>query len=564
LLALSPAGVALWRLDDGRFLDVNAAMLQLTGHTREQFLALDQAHLTAAEFLAEHMLQRKELLDHGRCGPGETELLHRQGHRVPVLASARRVRGPGGQDCAWTLVQDLSPQLQMEQRLLDAARADRLTGLPNRLLLMERLAHVVHSARAFALLFMDFDRFKLVNDSLGHDAGDELLCQVAQRLRGTLRAGDVLGPQPDGNLVARFGGDEFVVLLHDCARPEEARRVAQRLLDAFSAPFVVKGKQIHSSVSIGVVMGGAAGGAAGADADALLRNADTALNEAKRDGRGRAVFFDPCMQARLARALTLEDALRQAEARGQLSLAYQPIVDLASGQIVSAEALLRWQHPELGAVSPAEFIPVAEESGLIVPIGEWVLREAARQWAAWQPALPGARPISISVNLSRAQMRQPERLLDAVRQVIADQCMPPGALQLEVTEREVMHEPTEMRALMQRLHELGVRLAMDDFGTGTSSLGCLRDYPFDVVKIDKSFLAGLPTHPDVMAVLHATVTVIENLGMLSVAEGVEEPAQVALLQAIGCHHAQGYLFARPLPGSALPALLARPLVAHAA
>jgi EAL domain-containing protein (putative c-di-GMP-specific phosphodiesterase class I) len=276
------------------------------------------------------------------------------------------------------------------------------------------------------------------------------------------------------------------------------------------------------------------------------------------------VFFDLGMHTRLARALTIEDALRQAVQRRQLSLVWQPIVDLETGRIVSAEALLRWQHPELGAVSPAEFIPVAEESGLILDIGEWVLREACRQWHRWHRQGQGHAPETISVNLSRVQMGRPDRLVERVGEALAENHIPHGRLQLEVTEREVMHEPTEMRALMQRLRELGVRLAMDDFGTGTSSLGCLRDYPFDAVKIDKSFLAGLHDSPDVMAVMHATVTVIENLGMTSVAEGVETPEQVALLQSIGCRYAQGFLFARPMRSEELAPLLAQPLVARAA
>jgi EAL domain-containing protein (putative c-di-GMP-specific phosphodiesterase class I) len=273
------------------------------------------------------------------------------------------------------------------------------------------------------------------------------------------------------------------------------------------------------------------------------------------------VFFDLGMHTRLARALAVEEALRHAVARRQLTLLYQPIVDLQTGEVSSAEALLRWQHPELGWVSPVEFIPVAEDSGLIVDIGEWVLREACAQWGRWRQALPGRAPVGISVNLSPVQMGHPERLLQVVREVQAQHRMPAGSLQLEVTEREVMRDPAPTRELMQRLRAQGVRLAMDDFGTGTSSLGSLRDHPFDVVKIDKSFLAGLHTSAEVMAVMHATVTVIENLGMASVAEGVEHHAQVALLQAIGCRSAQGYLFAKPMPGEQVLPLLAKPLTA---
>ncbi|EHR69493.1 PAS domain S-box/diguanylate cyclase (GGDEF) domain-containing protein [Burkholderiales bacterium JOSHI_001] len=586
----------------GNVVDCNPEAERLLGQTRDQLLgrawldprwrtlARDGSTLLGHELPAIHTLRHREPLRNQLVGVDipqsrSDQLLRRwlrvntqliidgQTNQRSVLSSFtdateqedHQAELQGERERLAAALQNSQEQVQqrrqLEQQLLNAARTDRLTGLPNRTLLMERLEHAVRALRAdatrgFALFFLDFDRFKLVNDSLGHEAGDLLLREISLRLRRTLRSGDVVGPEHDGNLVARFGGDEFVVLLNDAARVDEAHRVSQRLLEAFAAPYFIKGKEIHSSVSIGIVMG-----TADTDAEALLRNADTAMYEAKRTGRGRAVFFDLGMHTRLARALTIEEALRHAVQRRQLSLVYQPIVDLETGLIVSTEALLRWQHPELGMVSPAEFIPVAEESGLILDIGEWVLREACRQWSRWQQQHPAHAPATISVNLSRVQMGRPERLLERVEEALAENRIPKGHLQLEVTEREVMHEPAEMRALMQRLRGLGVRLAMDDFGTGTSSLGCLRDYPFDVVKIDKSFLAGLHNSPDVMAVMHATVTVIENLGMTSVAEGVETPAQVALLQSIGCRFAQGYLFARPMPADALAALLPTPLVA---
>jgi EAL domain-containing protein (putative c-di-GMP-specific phosphodiesterase class I) len=291
----------------------------------------------------------------------------------------------------------------------------------------------------------------------------------------------------------------------------------------------------------------------------LLRNADTAMYEAKQNGRGSTVVFDQAMHARLSRAVQIEAGLRLAVERGELTVLYQPIVDLENGQMSSVEALLRWQHPELGSVSPAEFIPIAEDSGHIVAIGEWVLRQACLQWARWQQQDAAAAPAGMSVNLSRVQMQLGNRLLQVVRSALSDAGMPASALQLEITERLVMKDPAAARELMLGMNAMGVRLAMDDFGTGSSSLGCLRDYPFDTIKIDKSFVTDLSRDPHVLAVAHATVNVIENLRMTSVAEGIEDPAEVAMLQAMGCRYGQGYLFARPLAADQLLAVMAEGL-----
>jgi EAL domain-containing protein (putative c-di-GMP-specific phosphodiesterase class I) len=267
------------------------------------------------------------------------------------------------------------------------------------------------------------------------------------------------------------------------------------------------------------------------------------------------VLFDDSMRQRLTRAVVIEKELRHAVERGQLDAVYQPIVDLETGTMSSVEALLRWNHPELGAVSPNEFIPVAEESGHIMALGEWILRTACKQWTAWQLEDAALAPATISVNLSREQVALGRRVLTMVREALAEAHMPASALQLEITEREVMKNPEQARELLMELSNMGVKLAMDDFGTGTSSLGCLRDYPFDTIKIDKSFVTNLCRDPHVLAVAHATVTVIENLGMVSVAEGIEDPAEVAALQAMGCRYGQGFLFARPVPAHALLAAL---------
>lgn len=542
LFDLSPVGIL--RQDDRTLavLECNAAMTDITGLSRDELLASTGQSLMASGSTAIGPPQRAQLSETGRCDPCEAEMRHASGRPVAVQVSAMRVTDPDGTPYLWTMVQDLSRSKALEHRLTAAARTDRLTGLKNRTLMMEKLEEAVRQAGSdgdgrLALLFLDFDRFKLVNDAFGHSVGDALLIAIARRLRRVM-AGHPAGHQP---LAARFGGDEFVVLMPEKGHREGAWALAQALLANLAAPYLIGGREIHSSASIGIAIGGA-----GDTAEGLLRNADTAMYEAKRLGRGHAVFFDESMHARLSRSVQIEAALRQAIPRGELGLLYQPIVDLASGTMSSVEALVRWQNAALGAVSPAEFIPIAEESGQIVAIGEWVLRGACTQWAQWQASDPARAPQGISVNLSRVQMQLGEQMLAVVQQVLADTGMPATALQLEITEREVMKDPQGAQDLMRGLRRLGVKLAMDDFGTGTSSLGCLRDYPFDTIKIDKSFVSNLSHDLHVLAVAHATVNVIENLGMVSVAEGIEEPAEAAVLLSMGCRYGQGWLFAKAL------------------
>ncbi|HTQ36702.1 MAG TPA: bifunctional diguanylate cyclase/phosphodiesterase [Steroidobacteraceae bacterium] len=433
----------------------------------------------------------------------------------------------------------------LECELDEALHRDRLTGLASRLLFMERLREAIERVRAgrqkmFAVLFLDFDRFKVVNDAMGHQAGDQLLVQMAGRLRESLRVDGATAAS--GNQIARFGGDEFLMLLNDVACTEDAVRIAERLLDGLSRPCRIDGREVSTPASIGIV----SSEQGFEDAATVVRNADLAMYEAKRAGRARAVLFSDVMHTRLARHLTIESSLREALGTDQLSLVYQPIVDLNTGRRSSVEALARWNHPVLGAISPAEFVPIAEESGLIVSLGEWVMRESCAALARWQRADPGGAPEVVSVNVSRAELAQGPRLLALVRKTLAFAGLPPQSLQLEVTEREVMRDPAASLALMHELRAIGVRLAMDDFGTGTSSLGCLREYPFDVIKVDRSFIQGLAEGPDQLAVIHATITLIENLGKTSVGEGVETPEQLAILQSLGCHYAQGHFLGSPV------------------
>ena len=484
----------------------------------------------------------------------ELRVRHKTGRWIWVRTRGRVATWtPEGK--AWMMfgtMADITARKELEQELLVAARNDRLTGLPNRDSLIDKIEQAAActssgAAGPFAVLFLDFDRFKLINDTMGHEAGDLLLKRVAGRLRSAMDTTPAGVAGRHGDFVARFGGDEFVVLLNDIADPEQALAVANRLIEVAARPHLIKDKEVYSTVSIGIALGRPGCGGA----EELLRNADMAMYEAKRAGRARAILFDESMHTRLQRAVKIEQALRYAIDAHQLTLVYQPIVNLETGIMSSAEALVRWTHPELGMVSPAEFVPIAEDSGLIVPIGEWVLRQACGQWAAWQRENPSLAPATISVNLSRVQMNLGDQLPALVREVLDQSGMQAHHLQLEVTEREVMREPGHSRALMDKLHAMGVKLAMDDFGTGTSSLGCLRELPFDVIKIDKSFVDELASSAGGMAVIHATVNVVRNLGMTSVAEGIEQEAQVGILQSLGCDFGQGYFFSRPVPGDKL-------------
>jgi diguanylate cyclase (GGDEF)-like protein len=435
----------------------------------------------------------------------------------------------------------------MEADLAQAGRQDKLTGLPNRVQFMQHLQKAVDRVRAdgqavLSVLFLDFDRFKFTNDTLGHTGGDELLRQIAVRLRSGLRATDLMGNDPACNLVGRFGGDEFMVLINDLKCPGDACMVADRLLSSLSAVYSIFGREARSTASIGIVTSDQCL----VSAEEIVRNADVAMYVAKRSGGGCAVVFDEAMQTQVTRHLAIETNLRKAIGSSELYLVYQPIVALDSGQMVSVEALVRWNHPVMGPISPGEFIPIAEESPLIIAIGQWVLREACLAIVEWRRTDPERAPKYVGVNVSRAELALGSAFLDHTRDMLRTVGLPPTCLQLEVTEREVMRNPEACLELMRELRRLGIRLAMDDFGTGTSSLGILRDFPFDTIKIDRSFVQDLIPNRDVLAVTHATIAMIENLGMASLAEGVEELAQVAVLQSLGCRYGQGYLFSRPV------------------
>jgi diguanylate cyclase (GGDEF)-like protein/PAS domain S-box-containing protein len=537
LFERSPVGIALTEFSSRRFLQVNDALVAPTGYTREELLGMnyDQLAVIPGTGLSVPNGQR------------ERDFRRKDGDTYPVLISGLCMTDSSGREVVWSIVQDISHSKAVELELAAAARLDRLTGLANRTLFMERLKAAVDRVNAgtqaiFAVLFLDFDRFKVVNDAMGHQAGDELLVQIAGRLRKALRCSDTDPESASFNQVARFGGDEFLILINDLECSQDAARISERLLSVLEQPYVIQGRDVHSTASIGIVTSEHCM----ADAEAIVRNADVAMYEAKRAGRACSVYFNESMHARLSRNLMIETSLRKALGTDQLSLVYQPIVELDTGKRSSVEALIRWKHPTMGSITPGEFVPVAEESGLICVMGEWVMREACAALARWRKLDPDKAPSIVSVNVSRAELAQGPRLLANVRAALAASGLLPQSLQLEVTEREVMRNPAESLALMKQLQQIGVRLAMDDFGTGTSSLGCLRDYPFDVIKIDQSFVCNLSAGPDTLAVIHATITLVENLGKCSVAEGVETAEQLAILQSLGCHYAQGYFLGRPM------------------
>jgi len=445
---------------------------------------------------------------------------------------------------------------RMLGELTTAARMDRLTGLPNRALLTDRLNRalirtVAEDGYGFTLMFLDFDRFKLVNDSLGHDIGDLLLRSIAGRLRANLRSTDSSQREAAGNTVARMGGDEFVVLLDGIGTPEVATVIADRMLGVLAAPYQLGEHLVRSSASIGIVHSGDGY----TSADEMLRDADIAMYEAKATGKGRHVSFTASMREAVRDRIEIETDLRDAIGTPQLYLVYQPIVDLETHRVTGAEALVRWSHPTRGNVPPTDFIPIAEETGLILPLSDFILREACSTFMRWQAGLGAHAPRQISVNLSRVQLTDAS-LVSRTVAVLAECGMRPEQLQLEVTESQIMQQRAAALELLSALRSEGIRLAMDDFGTGYSSLSCLQEFPLDVLKVDRSFVVNAGKGRDFAALLHAVVSLADNLGLKVVAEGIETEEQLVLLQALGCAFGQGYLLARPMSSEALMAQVA--------
>jgi diguanylate cyclase (GGDEF)-like protein len=444
-----------------------------------------------------------------------------------------------------------------EKRILQLAFYDSLTGLPNQTSYRDRLQQVIAHARRYnriaAVLFLDLDNFKRINDTLGHRAGDHLLKLVSERLNGTIRSSDSLSRNRSDKLqttVARQGGDEFTLILTEIRNPEDAAKVAHRLVSKLSEPYKLEGYEVFITVSIGIAIFPVDG----EDIDSILMNADAAMYHAKKQGKNNFQFYRLTMNERAMERLNLENDLRKALERDELLLHYQPKVGIESGKIVGMEALIRWQHPEMGMISPAEFIPLAEETGLIVPIGEWVLQAACAQINAWKAQ--GLAPIPVSVNISSQQFQHQE-LLITIGRLLESSGIPPERLMLEITESVIMQNTDSTFDILNTLTAMGLRLLIDDFGTGYSSLSYLKRLPVYAIKIDRSFISDIATNPDDAAIIKAIIAMAQNLKLKVVAEGVETEEQLAFLRDEQCDVMQGYLFSRPLPAEEASKLLAQ-------
>jgi predicted signal transduction protein with EAL and GGDEF domain len=454
-------------------------------------------------------------------------------------------------------IQDVTEQMRTQEKIRLLANFDSLTGLANRRFFKDQFARALAAARSkghsVGLLFMDLDRFKQVNDTLGHRAGDALLQHVADRLREHVRGSDMVardGGESPAPEISRLGGDEFTVLLSKISKPEDAGDVARRVLRVLPQPVRIEGTEVSARISIGI----ATYPLDGEDVDTLMRNADVAMYHAKERGRNTYEFFSDSMNAASLRKLTLESRLGEALERGELRLHYQPRFDLATREMVACEALLRWHHPELGTVSPAEFIPVSEECGLIHAIGDWVLRVACAQNKAWQDA--GYQPLPISVNVSTRQFIERD-LREIVATALTEADLAPEHLEIEITENALMHDDEGTAIAFRDLQSMGVRIALDDFGTGYSSLSYITHFPLDVLKMDRAFVRDVDSDPAAKGVTNAVIQMAHSLGLRVVAEGVDSDAQAQILREQGCDELQGFLLSAAVPPEELVRFLRR-------
>jgi len=536
-----------WKDKELRYMGCNPAFAKDAGEASTQdMIGKDDYQLSWKEQAESYRADDQRVIDSGiaKLFYEETQTTPDGGticlrsSKVPLQNEADETIGVLG------IYEDITEQKRIEERIHYLANFDSLTGLPNRTQLNDHLNDALGLAKRsnghLALMFLDLDHFKDINDTLGHSIGDALLIELAKRLRLVLRAEDT---------VTRLGGDEFILLLPG-VNALEAAQVAQQLLDAIAQSYWIEHYDLVLTASIGIALYPEDG----SDLEILSKSADAAMYHAKQEGRQCYRFFTPEMQAHSERNLQLVNALHHALERGQLHVCYQPQITMHDGRIIGAEALLRWHHPELGMVSPAEFIPIAESSGLILQIGEWVLRTAVRQVKAWMDA--GFAPLIMAVNLSSVQFRHSD-LPELVTRILDEEGLPPEYLELELTESVAMHNPQGVIAVMNNLHERGVRMSIDDFGTGYSSLSYLKKFKVYKLKIDQSFVRDISTDPEDKAIVSAIINLARGLGLQTIAEGVETEGQLAFLREQGCDEMQGYLFSKPVPAGQFEALLKR-------
>lgn len=532
---------------DGLFAYVSPSSLALLGYTPDELIRRNPRRLVHPD--DRHLLGRHLLLDVGVGWPDTLiyRLRHKSGRYLWVETRLRVLEDEAGRPVHLVSAsRDVSERKRVEAELARSALYDALTKLPNRVLFFDRLTQVLEREKrrpenGFAVLFLDFDRFKTVNDTLGHSVGDALLVAIGVRLQDCVRPADT---------VARLGGDEFTILLTDLADPQEAERAAERIRQAFMQTLEVLGHTLRTSASIGIVSSMVGYNHAGE----IIRDADIAMYHAK--GRGRAGYqtFNVTLRERLLSQLALEDGLREALRQGTFEVVYQPIVTFAAAQAVGFEALVRWRHPVLGMVPLSEFIPAAEETGLIVAIDAFVLREACRQVRRWQLESGATQPLFLSVNFSGQSFAQ-QGLPEQIAEVLAATGLPAASLRLELTERVFMHETETTAANLEAIRALGVQLYIDDFGTGYSSLSYLQRLPVTTLKIDRSFVEAMNDSAASVELVRTIVTMAKGLGLKVVAEGIETPEQLARLSALGCDYGQGYLFSQPLPPAELEAFI---------
>lgn len=518
---------------DGLITDGNEALTRLTGYSLQEVTGLSIFNFISPEWRATAL----EYTRSGREDPYEVTICHKDGHAIPVEVVGKTMPLHHA-DYRIVVVRDITARKQAQEREAFIALHDTLTQLPNRHFLMEQLSQVLSLARRrhgrVAVLFMNLDHFKTVNDSLGHHAGDQLLRNVAERLRNGVR---------DADVVARLGGDEFVVVLTDIQTPDDAAMVADKLLDSMHGVFTVDHLPLTISPSIGISLFPDHG----ASADVLLRCADAAMQHAKESGRGNRQFYAASMDASALDVLHQERLLRDAIARNDFELHYQPQIRLADGTLQGLEALVRWRHPERGLVGPDEFITFSESRGLITPIGRWVMREACRQLKAWQDE--GLAPVPVAVNLSALEFRQRDVAAE-IAAVLLETGLAPQYQEIELTESVLMHQTGQVLDTLNAIKALGVGISIDDFGTGYSSLAYLKRYPIDKLKIDRSFVADTPGHSDDVAIVTAIIQMGRSLQLQTVAEGVETQAQIDLLAGLGCDLIQGFVVSAPLDAEA--------------
>ena len=525
---------------DGRIVAVNRAYTEITGYTADEVLGRNPSMLKSGRQDPDfYQAMWAALLEHGHWR-GEIWNRRKDGGLFPQLLNISTVRDSDGNPRHYVgMMTDITQVKESEANIERLAHYDPLTGLPNRLLTQSLVEHALEQCRrtghGMAVLFLDLDRFKNVNDSLGHPSGDRLLCAIAERLGEGLRADDTLG---------RLGGDEFLVMLERCDRPEDAGNLAHALIGLLEKPITLPGLgEVYIGASIGISLFPQDGH----EASQLIRHADAAMYQAKEHGRNTFRYYTPELTLAVNERLDLEARMRRALMNGEFLLHYQPQVEARSGRVIAAEALLRWNDPERGLVSPAEFVPLAEETGLIIPLGEWILQAACAQFREWIGA--GLPPFCLSINLSGRQLQQPD-IVERIEAALADNGLPPERIKLELTESMLMGRGEHATALLARIKALGVRLSIDDFGTGYSSLAYLKRFPIDELKIDRGFVRDLPEDSSDAEIAATIIAMARNLRLHVVAEGVETEAQAAFLAGQGCHAYQGYLFSRPLPAAA--------------